>query len=158
MAGPQLALQELTGGRGLVDHMPSHVDYTTTKSLVDFWGSGGLEETANQLPKADGILFFDKLSSVYLTGTMHDENSPNHLQVANTDICRDVCHPKYNSPCNHFCPASVYEMVDAGDHKKKLHINYTNCIHCKSCDIKCPFDNIDWTAPEGGGGPKYQMT
>ncbi len=155
---PQIALQEMTGGRGLIDHMPAHIDYTTTKPVVDVWGSGAKEDEANKLPKADGILFFDKLSSVYLTGTMHDENSPNHLHVANTDICRDICHPQYNSPCNHFCPAAVYEMVDDGAHKKKLQINYTNCIHCKSCDIKCPMDNIDWTAPEGGGGPQYQLT
>ena len=158
LGGPQIAIQELTGGRGLTDNMASHIDFTTTKSVVDVWGANAQSDQANQLPKADGILFFDKLSSVYLTGTMHDENSPNHLHVANTDICRDVCHPKYNSPCNHFCPASVYEMVDAGQDKKNLHINYTNCIHCKSCDIKCPFDNIDWTTPEGGGGPQYQLT
>jgi electron-transferring-flavoprotein dehydrogenase len=159
-AGPQIALQELTGGRGLFDEMKNHPDFSTTKTVIDVWGSGGLEDHANQLPKADGILFFDKLSSVYLTGTMHDENSPNHLHVANTDICREVCHPQYNSPCNHFCPASVYEMVETGARpgKKNLQINYTNCIHCKSCDIKCPFDNIDWTTPEGGGGPQYKMT
>ncbi len=158
MAGPQLALQEITGGRGFIDHMKSDLDFTHTRSVVDVWGPTTLAQ--NQLPKADGILFFDKLSSVYLTGTMHDEDSPNHLHVANTDICREVCHPQYNSPCNHFCPAAVYEMVDdptqAG--KKNLHINYTNCIHCKSCDIKCPMDNIDWTTPEGGGGPQYHLT
>ncbi len=158
LAGPQLALQELTGGRGLVDPMPSHADFTTTKSVIDVWGPTAGEE--NQLPKADGILFFDKLGSVYLSGTMHDEDSPNHLHVANADICREVCHPTYNSPCNHFCPAAVYEMVDdpAQTGKKNLHVNFTNCIHCKSCDIKCPMDNIDWTTPEGGGGPQYQIT
>ncbi|MBY0385149.1 4Fe-4S dicluster domain-containing protein, partial [bacterium] len=73
------------------------------------------------------------------------------------NICSDICQPQYNSPCNHFCPANVYEMIDdstAG--KKKLQINYTNCIHCHTCDIKCPFDNIDWTLPEATGGPNYK--
>ncbi|MBL7687916.1 MAG: 4Fe-4S dicluster domain-containing protein, partial [Bdellovibrionaceae bacterium] len=122
-------------------------------------GSRGWEHEDAQLPKPDGVLFFDKLSSVYLTGTMHDEHSPNHLKVANPDHCRDVCYEKYRSPCNHFCPAAVYEMVpeETGE-KMRLQVNYTNCIHCKTCDIKCPADNITWTVPEGGGGPNYKET
>lgn len=160
-SAPLLALQEITGGRGLFDELPiPHKDYETTEAVVDAWGPRPWEQAENQLPKPDGVLFFDKLSSVYLTGTMHDEHSPSHLLVANTSVCRDVCHEKYQSPCNHFCPANVYEMVPdeevAG--KKRLQVNYTNCIHCKTCDIKCPFDNIDWTAPEGGGGPQYKET
>ena len=156
-AMPTIALQEITGGRGLQDNLPAHRDAETTESVVEVWGSEGLNHPDNQLPKADGILFFDKLSSVYLTGSKHDEDSPNHLLLQDGNICRDVCAPKYQSPCNHFCPANVYEMVDDETHKgkKRLHINFTNCIHCKSCDIKCPFDNIDWTTPEGGGGPQY---
>jgi electron-transferring-flavoprotein dehydrogenase len=154
---PLLALQEITGGRGLFDKMPVHRDYEATESVLDVWGPRPWEEAPNQLPKADGELFFDKLGSVYLTGTMHDEHSPSHLLVENPSICRDVCHEKYQSPCNHFCPAAVYEMV--GDTeipgKKKLQVNYTNCIHCKTCDIKCPFDNITWTTPEAGG-PQYK--
>ena len=94
-----------------------------------------------------------------MTGTMHDEDSPNHLKLQDGSICQDVCYPKYKSPCNHFCPANVYEMIedDKAPEKKKLQINYTNCIHCQTCDIKCPFNNIDWTLPEGGGGPNYQI-
>lgn len=160
-SAPLLALQEITGGRGLTDQMPiEHMDYETTESVLEAWGPRPWEEASNQLPKPDGTLFFDKLSSVYLTGTMHDEDSPNHLLVANTSVCRDVCHEKYQSPCNHFCPANVYEMVPDEEipGKKRLQVNYTNCIHCKTCDIKCPFDNIDWTAPEGGGGPQYRET
>ncbi len=163
-SAPLLALQEITGGRGLLDEMGSHADWTTTETLVEMWGAKGWEHPDTQLPKPDGVLFFDKLSSVYLTGTMHDENSPNHLVVANTDFCRDVCHDKFRSPCNHFCPASVYEMVpeEAASGgltgKQRLQVNYTNCIHCKSCDIKCPADNITWTVPEGGGGPNYKET
>lgn len=156
---PEIALQELTGGRGLFDNkVIEHKDYETTQTAVDVWGPKGLEEPENRLPTPDGELFFDKLSSVYLTGTQHDEDSPNHLKLQDGSICSDVCYPKYKSPCNHFCPANVYEMVEqVGQTAKKLQISYTNCIHCQTCDIKCPFDNIDWTLPEGGGGPNYQM-
>ncbi|WP_413585081.1 4Fe-4S dicluster domain-containing protein [Bdellovibrio sp. HCB274] len=156
---PHIAMQEITGGRGFQDPMPlDHTDAQTTNKVVEVWGPNGFEEQLGELPKPDGELFFDKLSSVYLTGTMHDEDSPNHLILKDGDICRSVCEPQYKSPCNHFCPASVYEMVpstkEAG--KKELQINYTNCIHCKTCDIKCPFENIEWTVPEGGGGPQYR--
>lgn len=157
---PQIALQEITGGRGLVDHMESEKDAETTDKLINVWGPKALERKENKLPQPDGKLFFDKLSSVYMTGTMHDEDSPNHLLLKNGDICRTVCHPQYNSPCTHFCPAAVYEMlpsvVEGG--KYDLQINFTNCIHCKTCDIKCPAENIEWTVPEGGGGPKYVET
>lgn len=155
---PLIALQEITGGRGLTDGMKAEVDAHTTESVVEIWGPEGEKRPENQLPKPDGELFFDKLGSVYLTGTMHDEDSPNHLIVDDGDICRTVCEPKYKSPCNHFCPASVYEMVPSPKYpgQKELQVNYTNCIHCKTCDIKCPFENIEWTTPEGGGGPQYR--
>jgi electron-transferring-flavoprotein dehydrogenase len=157
---PLIAIQELTGGRGLVDNMPCHTDAQATEPVVDLWGPDGFTEALAELPKPDGQLFFDKLSSVYLTGTMHDEDSPNHLLLQNGDICRTVCEPKYKSPCTHFCPANVYEMVASSKENSKydLQINYTNCIHCKTCDIKCPFENIEWTVPEGGGGPRYRDT
>lgn len=159
-SAPLLALQEITGGRGLVDNMKTHRDLEMTRPVAEIWGDNPWEHPDNQLPKHDGVLFFDKLSSVYLTGTKHDEDSPNHLKVPDTSTCRDKCYDRYQSPCNHFCPAKVYEMVpEPGDTGKKvLQINYTNCIHCKTCDIKCPFDNIEWTAPEGGGGPAYKET
>lgn len=158
---PLLAIQEITGGRGLVDNMKVHVDAKTTEKVKDIWGTeDGLNLPENKLPATDGTLMFDKLGSVYLTGTTHDEDSPNHLLLQNGDICRTVCQPQYKSPCTLFCPASVYEMlpskIEAG--KLDLQINYTNCIHCKTCDIKCPFENIEWTVPEGGGGPKYTET
>jgi electron-transferring-flavoprotein dehydrogenase len=158
---PLIAIQEVTGGRGLFENMPAHKDAKTTAKVAEVWGTDGEKREENKLPTPDGNLFFDKLSSVYLTGTMHDEDSPNHLLLADGDICRNVCEPQYKSPCNTFCPASVYEMVPAKNGeaaKYDLQINYTNCIHCKTCDIKCPFENIEWTVPEGGGGPKYQET
>ncbi len=159
---PLIGLQEMTGGRGLVDNMSTHQDSKATEEVSNIWGDNADKEL-NSLPKPDSVLFFDKLSSVYLTGTSHDEDSPNHLIVSDTDICRSKCQPKYKSPCNHFCPANVYEMIPSqassgGQTQYDLQINYTNCIHCKTCDIKCPFDNITWTVPEGGGGPKYRET
>lgn len=158
---PLIGLQELTGGRGILDPMPiNEKDSETTESVIEVWGADGVTHPSNQLPKPDSKLFFDKLGSVYLTGTIHDEDSPNHLLLLKPDVCRVECDKKYKSPCTHFCPASVYEMVPSKDYQgqQELQINYTNCIHCKTCDIKCPFENIDWTPPEGGGGPKYQDT
>ncbi len=158
---PLIALQEITGGRGLFDNMKSHYDAHTTKSVKEVWGTNdGFTRPENKLPKPDGNLMFDKLGSVYLTGTSHDEDSPNHLKLLNGDVCREQCQPKFNSPCVQFCPASVYEMLPSklDSTKYDLQINYTNCIHCKTCDIKCPHENIDWTVPEGGGGPKYTET
>jgi electron-transferring-flavoprotein dehydrogenase len=156
-SAPGLALQEMTGGWTFGDPVKiKHHDYQETKSVAEVWGSDVQAQKEMKLPEADGKLFFDKLSSVYLTGTMHDEDSPSHLLVENTSICSDVCYPKYKSPCNQFCPASVYEMIDDGG-GKKLQVNYTNCIHCQSCDIKCPFNNIDWTLPEATGGPNYKV-
>jgi electron-transferring-flavoprotein dehydrogenase len=158
---PEIMLQEITGGRGLVARRRmDHEDWQTTRPVEEVWGADWQKQF--EMPAPDGKLFFDKLSSVYLTGTMHDEHSQNHLKVINTNVCVDECYPKYKSPCNHFCPANVYEMVDdaaareSASGKKRLQVNYTNCIHCQSCDIKCNFNNIDWTLPEGGGGPNYK--
>lgn len=162
---PEIMLQEITGGRGLyARRTQTHEDYEVTKTVAEVWGADADKEKV--LPQPDGKILYDKLSSVYLTGTMHDEHSPNHLKVLNPNVCVDICYPKYNSPCNHFCPANVYEMVDVSvgspvgstnsSGTKRLQVNYTNCIHCQSCDIKCTFDNIDWTLPEGGGGPNYK--
>jgi len=157
---PLIALQEITGGRGICDNMPTHEDAKTTIKVKDMWGDETLGVGRNKLPPVDGTLMFDKLGSVYLTGTSHDEDSPNHLLLQNGDTCRTVCQPQYQSPCVQFCPASVYEMLPSNIETGKydLQINYTNCIHCKTCDIKCPFENIEWTVPEGGGGPKYTET
>lgn len=157
---PQIALQQLTNGKGLQDPMPIEKDLEQTNPYIEVWGPNPFDRDELKLPKPDGVLFFDKLGSVYLTGTQHDENSPNHLDVKETDICRTQCEPRFKSPCTHFCPAQVYEMQASSQSEGQfdLVVNYTNCIHCKTCDIKCPFDNINWTPPEGGGGPRYQDT
>jgi electron-transferring-flavoprotein dehydrogenase len=97
----------------------------------------------------------DRLAGVYFAATEHDEDQPIHLQVADTNICITTCAEEYGNPCTRFCPAGVYEIAqdDAG---KRLQINAANCVHCKTCDIKDPYQIINWVTPEGGAGPNYQ--
>jgi electron-transferring-flavoprotein dehydrogenase len=98
----------------------------------------------------------DRLSAVFYAGNIHDESQPVHLKVLDTNICATRCVVEYGNPCQFFCPANVYEMVDDGAGGKRLQINAANCVHCKACDIKDPYEIIDWTTPEGGSGPNYQ--
>jgi electron-transferring-flavoprotein dehydrogenase len=102
----------------------------------------------------------DRLQGVYFAATEHDEDQPVHLVVHDTSICIDRCTVEYDNPCTRFCPANVYEIVDtvAGDSTtgKRLQINAANCVHCKTCDIKDPYEIITWVTPEGGSGPNYQ--
>ena len=100
----------------------------------------------------------DRLAGVYYAATEHDEDQPVHLKVADTDICATRCVVEYDNPCTRFCPAAVYEMVADADapHGKRLQINAANCVHCKTCDIKDPYEIITWVTPEGGSGPNYQ--
>ena len=106
-------------------------------------------------PRADGQLTFDKMSSVYLSNTMHEEDQPNHLRLTDPARATDVNHDVYASPETRYCPAGVYEIVRQAD-QPRLVINAQNCLHCKACDIKDPKQNIRWTPPEGGGGPNYE--
>jgi electron-transferring-flavoprotein dehydrogenase len=99
----------------------------------------------------------DRLSSVFYAVTAHDEVQPPHLHVRDRNICATTCATEYGNPCTRFCPAAVYEMVDDEAGGKKLHINAANCVHCKACDIKDPYQIIDWVTPEGGSGPNYQL-
>jgi electron-transferring-flavoprotein dehydrogenase len=99
----------------------------------------------------------DRLSSVFYAVTAHDEVQPPHLKVRDKNICATTCATEYGNPCTRFCPASVYEMVDDDAGGKKLQINAANCVHCKACDIKDPYQIIDWVTPEGGSGPNYQL-
>lgn len=106
-------------------------------------------------PKPDGKLTFDKLSSVFISNTNHEENQPAHLTLRNAAVPTDVNWPKYAGPESRYCPAGVYEYVKAEDGAERLQINAQNCVHCKTCDIKDPTQNIVWVTPEGGGGPNY---
>jgi len=107
-------------------------------------------------PRYDGTLSFDKLSSVFISNTNHEEDQPVHLRLRDPSIPVDVNLRVYDGPEARYCPAGVYEFVDAGDGtSKRLQINAPNCVHCKTCDIKDPRQNIHWVPPEGGGGPNY---
>jgi len=98
------------------------------------------------------------LAGVYFAATEHDEDQPVHLKVLDTDICATRCVEEYDNPCTRFCPANVYEMVEdlSQPHGKRLQVNSANCVHCKTCDIKDPYEIITWVTPEGGSGPNYQ--
>jgi electron-transferring-flavoprotein dehydrogenase len=98
----------------------------------------------------------DRLASVFFSNNSHEENQPVHLKVRDPNVCATTCATEYGNPCQNFCPAGVYEMVDDGQGGKRLQINAANCVHCKACDIKDPYQIIDWTTPEGGSGPIYQ--
>ncbi|WP_079638400.1 electron transfer flavoprotein-ubiquinone oxidoreductase [Sphingopyxis flava] len=106
-------------------------------------------------PKADGVLTFDRLSSVFLSNTNHEEDQPVHLQLKDPSIPVEYNLPLYDEPAQRYCPAGVYEIVGAEEGDPKFVINAQNCVHCKTCDIKDPTQNINWVTPEGGGGPNY---
>ena len=105
-------------------------------------------------PKPDGVITFDRLSSVYLSSTNHEEDQPSHLKLKDPDKPIAYNLPKYDEPAQRYCPAGVYEVVEE-DGEQRFQINAQNCVHCKTCDIKDPTQNIVWTVPEGGGGPNY---
>jgi electron-transferring-flavoprotein dehydrogenase len=106
-------------------------------------------------PKPDGVLSFDKLSSVFLSNTNHEEDQPIHLTLKDADVPITVNLPLYDNPEQRYCPAGVYEIVGREENNPRLQINAQNCVHCKTCDIKDPTQNINWVVPEGGGGPNY---
>jgi electron-transferring-flavoprotein dehydrogenase len=106
-------------------------------------------------PKPDGVLTFDRLSSVFLSNTNHEEDQPVHLTLKDADIPTAINLPVYAGPEQRYCPAGVYEFVEGADGEERLQINAQNCVHCKTCDIKDPTQNINWVVPEGGGGPNY---
>jgi electron-transferring-flavoprotein dehydrogenase len=107
--------------------------------------------------KGDGKLTFDRLTDVYHSGTRHEDDQPVHLVIEDLDICNNRCGKEFGNPCQYFCPAAVYEMVESTESSsgKQLHINFANCVHCKACDIMDPYQIINWVPPEGGGGPNY---
>jgi electron-transferring-flavoprotein dehydrogenase len=106
-------------------------------------------------PKADGVLTFDRLTSVSFSGTNHEEDQPAHLRLTDPKVPISVNLPLFAEPAQRYCPAGVYEVVEEANGSKRFQINAQNCVHCKTCDIKDPSQNITWTVPEGGGGPNY---
>ena len=106
-------------------------------------------------PKPDGVITFDRLSSVFLSNTNHEEDQPVHLTLRDPDIPITYNLPNYDEPAQRYCPAGVYEVVGQDEGSPRFQINAQNCVHCKTCDIKDPTQNINWVVPEGGGGPNY---
>ncbi len=149
-------LQMVTGGRGLVDPMKPSKGYAEIEKLSEYYGP---QETRDDFhrKKMDGTLTFDRVTDVYHSGTKHDEDQPVHLHVADTNVCETRCRQEYGNPCEKFCPAAVYEMVPKGSDPRdlRLQINFSNCVHCKTCDVMDPYQIITWVTPEGGGGPRY---
>jgi len=150
-------LSLVTKGWWIKDPMPAHAGYARLQKLAEYYKDArpDPESTVNPV-KIDRRLTFDRLTNVHYSGTRHEEDQPSHLIVHDADVCRTRCREEYGNPCIRFCPANVYEMVDAGDGGKKLQINASNCVHRKTCDIMDPYQIIDWVPPEGGGGPQYE--
>jgi electron-transferring-flavoprotein dehydrogenase len=176
-------LQFVTGGRawGLFDRDHSEPGHAAMQKLAAYGYRG--DDTSQRYDgfRFDGKLTFNKVTDVYHAAVAHDEDQPAHLHVLDTNICSTRCAEEFGNPCQRFCPAAVYEMVEdvaaktidaaQADHpssavgiagetrpqaKRRLQINFSNCVHCKTCDIMDPYQIINWVTPEGGGGPDYK--
>jgi electron-transferring-flavoprotein dehydrogenase len=149
-------LQEIFDG-GLRSRVPSHPGHERMKPLSQLPSDGGPRSHLLGPAKGDGKLTFDKLTDLYHSGTKHEEDQPAHLVIQDTNICNERCVKEFGSPCQNFCPANVYEMLDdsAAPNGKRISLNAANCVHCKTCDIQDPYQIITWVPPEGGGGPNY---
>jgi len=150
--------QYFLGGRILKRRLGAKPDYAHTRKVADLYGTDSPSDEQKRLIKFDGTKTFDKESDVYYSGTTHEEQQPPHLRIPDLNVCYTICREEYQNPCTSFCPANVYEMeTDEATGKPSLKLNFSNCVHCKTCDIKDPYENIVWVPPEGGGGPKYTM-
>jgi electron-transferring-flavoprotein dehydrogenase len=142
-----------TGGRGFgyISRLPGEPGFERMEKR-------GYKPKESPRATIDNVVTFDKLTDVFNSGTMHEEDQPCHLKVADTNICRDRCTVEYGNPCQYFCPAKVYEPLfekTNGTTTGELVINFTNCVHCKTCDIADPYQIITWVPPQGGEGPVY---
>jgi electron-transferring-flavoprotein dehydrogenase len=135
------AAQRVSGGRGFFKRRAGHTAHSTMRPA---------SESKMSVPKFDDTLALDKLTDVYHSGAVHEEDQPSHLVIPDPSICVDRCTEEFGNPCQHFCPAAVYEWP-----ANELVLNPSNCVHCKTCDIADPYENIEWVVPEGGGGPNY---
>jgi electron-transferring-flavoprotein dehydrogenase len=153
-----LAAQYISKGKGLIDRLPAVDDATTLTPLKGVAEVTWTAEEASK-PATDDPSMVDKLTGVYLSGTLHREDQPSHIIIHDQRVCVEKCYPTYGCPCTRFCPGDVYEMEPRKDGSgiKGIKVNFTNCLHCKTCDIKDPFHNVTWTCPEGGEGPNYKQ-
>lgn len=153
------AVQELMFGANIGPDSRNYPGYTHMRHLDTLSFYEGRDQFLGEA-KGDGKLTFDKLTDVYHSGTRHDDDQPTHLVILDMNICNGRCVTEFGNPCQYFCPAAVYEMVEEqGENgkqsEKRLHINFANCVHCKTCDVQDPYQIINWVPPEGGGGPNY---
>jgi electron-transferring-flavoprotein dehydrogenase len=146
----RVGIQWVLGGRDWADRLPAEPDPLGYVTVEARYGRAAPRPPSGGF---DGKLTFDKLTDVYHSGTAHGEDQPSHLVVIDTNVCRTRCTEEYGNPCVQFCPAHVYEWVE-GD----LKLNPSNCVHCKTCDIRDPYGIIFWVPPEGGGGPRQTTT
>lgn len=150
-------LQFVTGGRawGFLDKEYHVAGHERMKRLSDYDG----DRPGGRYPELsfDKQLTFDKITDVFHAAVGHEEDQPSHLHILDTEICATRCVEEYGNPCVKFCPAAVYEMEhDDGTGREEIKVNFSNCVHCKTCDIADPYQIINWVTPEGGGGPNYQ--
>jgi electron-transferring-flavoprotein dehydrogenase len=187
-------LQYITGGRawGIFDRDHQEAGHEAMQKLSAYGYHGDDVAQRYQDFKFDGELTFNKVTDVYHAAVAHDEDQPAHLHVLDTNVCATRCAEEYGNPCQRFCPAAVYEMVEVTEpvavatghvsvpgadrgpyagsphgvgvatgsngspRRHQLQINFSNCVHCKTCDIMDPYQIINWVTPEGGGGPDYK--
>jgi electron-transferring-flavoprotein dehydrogenase len=147
----------VTGGRGfgLFNKLEGHAGHERMVRIKRYFSSDDPHPPSKV--KYDGQYTFDKVTNVYNGGVIHEENQPAHLLITDTEVCITRCTEEYGNPCFHFCPAQVYEPQPTADGRGKVpFLNFTNCFHCKTCDIMDPYQVITWVPPEGGGGPEYK--
>ena len=147
----------VTGGRGFgfVNRLEGRAGHERMDRIQRYFGTE--DPHPPEKMKFDNTYLFDKVSDVYYGGVLHEENQPAHLLILDTEVCITRCTEEYGNPCYHFCPASVYEPKPTADGRGRVpFLNFTNCFHCKTCDIMDPYQVITWVPPEGGGGPNYK--
>ena len=150
-------LSMFTRGRGfgVMNRLEAKAGHEHMDRIQRYFGSE--EPHPPEKLKFDNTYTFDKVSDVYYGGVVHEENQPAHLLILDTEVCVSRCTVEYGNPCQHFCPAAVYEPKETADGRGKVpFLNFTNCFHCKTCDIMDPYQVITWVPPEGGGGPDYK--
>jgi electron-transferring-flavoprotein dehydrogenase len=151
-------IQYFLGGRILKARLGTKPDFEHMKKVTDVYGTDSPSDEQKGIIKFDGERTLDKETDVYYSGSTHEEQQPPHLQIKDLNICYTRCREEFQHPCERFCPANVYEIeVDEETGKPTMKINFSNCVHCKTCDVEDPYEIITWVPPEGGGGPKYTM-
>ncbi len=155
IGGMHFGTQLITGGAGFCGKLKAEEDAAATKTLKDYSGKTMAERYGDRL-EFDKEITFDKVTDIFYSGALHDELQVSHLHVNNPQTFKTINIEKYGAPCQHFCPAEVYEIHTDRSGNKELRVHFENCVHCKTCDIKTAGDGITWNVPNGGNGPEYR--